>query len=70
MEQRAEERVGESTTVLVEQVERGTAEGRAEHQGPEDASTILPAGDLQLGDVVAVRITGTFGVDLIAEATP
>jgi ribosomal protein S12 methylthiotransferase RimO len=68
MEQRAEQRVGEQTTVLIEQVADGTAEGRAEHQGPDDASTTLPAGDLRVGDVVAVEIVGTFGVDLVAEA--
>ncbi len=68
MEQRAEERIGEVTTMLVERVEFGVAEGRAEHQGPEDATTTLPAGNLQVGDIAAVEITGTFGVDLLAEA--
>jgi ribosomal protein S12 methylthiotransferase len=47
-----------------------TAEGRAAHQGPEvDGSTAvtgLPQG-VRVGDLVAAKVVGTDGVDLIAE---
>ncbi|QNN52241.1 30S ribosomal protein S12 methylthiotransferase RimO [Nocardioides mesophilus] len=67
--QRAEERLGERVEVLVEQVEGGTAEGRAAHQGPEvdgtTSLTDLPAG-VRVGDVLAAVVTGSDGVDLVA----
>ncbi len=95
MEQRAEERVGERTRLLVERIvddaegpwdvggpdvgdavanghQRATqpaVEGRCEHQGPEDASTMVwaaPAG-VAVGDVLDVEIVDTEGVDLIAK---
>ena len=69
--QRAEERIGERVDVLVESLERDTAEGRAEHQGPEvDGSTTvvdLPAGT-RVGDIVPAVVTGSDGVDLVASA--
>ncbi|MET7282432.1 radical SAM protein [Kribbella sp. NPDC005582] len=47
-----------------------TGEGRAAHQGPEvDGSTTLvglPA-DVRIGDLVAAKVVGSDGVDLIAE---
>ena len=70
--QRAEERVGESVEVLLESVPAGgTAEGRAEHQGPEvDGSTTvvgLPDG-AHVGQVVRAVVTASDGVDLVAGA--
>ncbi len=68
MEQRAESRVGQRTRMLVESVHGGVAEGRCEHQGPEDAATSLQLTDsnLRVGDVVDVVVVDTDGVDLIA----
>jgi ribosomal protein S12 methylthiotransferase RimO len=70
--QRAEERIGEEITVLVESLGEegpGTAEGRAECQGPEvDGSTTLTglSGPLAVGDMIEAVVVGTEGVDLIA----
>ncbi|HMD10731.1 MAG TPA: 30S ribosomal protein S12 methylthiotransferase RimO, partial [Marmoricola sp.] len=51
--QRAEERIGETVDVLVESVEDGVIEGRAEHQGPEvDGTTTLELVEhARVGDV-------------------
>ena len=69
--QRAEERVGEQVSVLLESVGGGTAEGRAAHQGPEvDGTTTvtgLPAG-AGVGDLVTATVVAADGVDLVAEA--
>ncbi|HEX5769996.1 MAG TPA: MiaB/RimO family radical SAM methylthiotransferase, partial [Nocardioidaceae bacterium] len=69
--QRAEERIGERVAVLIESLERDTAEGRAAHQGPEvDGSTTvvdLPAGT-RVGDIVPAVVTSSDGVDLVASA--
>ncbi|MEV6346082.1 30S ribosomal protein S12 methylthiotransferase RimO [Actinoplanes sp. NPDC051851] len=72
--QRAEDRIGTTVEVLVDAIEDGEIEGRAEHQAPEvDGSTTLVAGDegvdvaaLRPGDLVRARVTGTEGVDLVA----
>ena len=70
--QRAEERIGERVEVLVESLstDDGTAEGRAEHQGPEvDGSTTLvgvPA-DARVGQLLAGVVTASEGADLVAE---
>ncbi len=72
--QRAEDRLGTTVEVLVDSIEDGEIEGRAEHQAPEvDGSTTLVGGDqgvdlaaLRPGDLVRARVTGTEGVDLIA----
>jgi tRNA A37 methylthiotransferase MiaB len=71
--QRAEERLDSTVEVLVDTVDEGEVEGRAEHQAPEvDGSTTLVAGDavdpagLRPGDLVRARVTGTEGVDLYA----
>jgi ribosomal protein S12 methylthiotransferase len=65
--QRAEERIGETVSVLVESVEDGVAEGRAEHQGPEvDGTTTLEGSDARIGDLVTAEVIATDGVDLIA----
>ncbi|WP_328916540.1 MULTISPECIES: 30S ribosomal protein S12 methylthiotransferase RimO [unclassified Streptomyces] len=71
--QRAEERLGATVTVLVEAVDEETGEvtGRADHQAPEtDGQVVLePIGDWQPvpGTFVTAKVTGTEGVDLIAE---
>jgi ribosomal protein S12 methylthiotransferase RimO len=70
--QRAEERIGEHVMVLVEALEEegpGTAEGRAECQGPEvDGSTTLTglSGSVAVGDMIEAVVVGTGGVDLVA----
>jgi ribosomal protein S12 methylthiotransferase len=66
--QRAEERIGESVTVLVESVDDGVVEGRAAHQGPEVDGTTLLTGTAgaRVGDLLAASVTGTDGVDLVA----
>jgi ribosomal protein S12 methylthiotransferase len=67
--QRAEDRVGEPVRVLVERVEDGAAEGRAEHQGPEvDGVTTLPGiRHARVGDLVDAVVVAADGVDLVAE---
>jgi ribosomal protein S12 methylthiotransferase len=65
--QRAEDRIGESVSVLVEAIDGAVAEGRGEHQAPEvDGSVTLPATGLRVGDLVEATVTGTAGVDLTA----
>ena len=66
--QRAEERIGEIVSVLVESTEDGVPEGRAEHQGPEvdGTTTIEGSVGLSVGDLVTGEVVGTDGVDLIA----
>ena len=67
--QRAEERIGEQVTVLVESVD-DDAEGRADHQGPEvDGTTRLVEGTFQIGDLVPAVVVGSDGVDLLARPT-
>ena len=72
--QRTEERLGERVEVLVEGIDPDTDEltGRAAHQGPDvDGATVLrlrtevqaPA----VGEIIAARVVGTLGIDLIAE---
>jgi ribosomal protein S12 methylthiotransferase RimO len=66
--QRAEDRVGETVHVLVDAVEAGVAEGRAEHQAPEiDGSVAFPADGVTPGDLVTAIVTASDGVDLRAE---
>jgi MiaB/RimO family radical SAM methylthiotransferase len=74
--QRAEERIGETVQVLVEEVEHadGVLEvsGRAAHQGPDvDGVTLLqlPGGVAapRVGDLVTATVVGTEGIDLLAE---
>ncbi len=78
--QRAEERLGEVVEVLVEERTadgEGAWEGRAAHQGPDvdgivrllpDAGEVGEVGGrgIAVGDVVAARVVGTEGVDLVA----
>ena len=66
--QRAEERIGETIQVLVENLEDGI-EGRAAFQGPEvDGTTMLVGApsDTKVGDLLTAEVTGTEGVDLVA----
>ncbi|WP_204920557.1 30S ribosomal protein S12 methylthiotransferase RimO [Microlunatus panaciterrae] len=71
--QRAEERIGERLTVLVEEVdlEQGIVVGRAEHQGPEvDGSVEISCPDAELpgvGALVLAEAVGSQGADLVAE---
>jgi ribosomal protein S12 methylthiotransferase len=68
MEQRAESRIGERTRMLIETVVEDGAEGRCEHQGPEDATTWLPTPEcaLNVGEVHDVELINTDGIDLVA----
>ena len=82
--QRAEDRIGETVRVLVEEVEApedlqdgdaGTAAvrhvvGRAEHQGPDvDGTTRVLGVTARVGETVHATVVGTEGIDLIAEPT-
>ncbi len=68
--QRAEERTGELVHVLVDAVAGDTVEGRTAGQAPEvDGSTTLVGAveGIEVGDLVAARVVGSEGVDLVAE---
>jgi ribosomal protein S12 methylthiotransferase RimO len=75
--QRAEERVGEVLSVLVESVpgddedDEPMVVGRAEHQGPDvDGVTLLSPEDwpdVAVGDIVRATVVATEGIDLVAE---
>ena len=73
MSQRAEDRIGETVTVLVEQIGDGRAIGRAGHQAPEtDGSVSLTGGPaaLRAGQFVQAKVVDSVGADLIAEMLP
>jgi len=59
---RAEARIGEDVTVLVESVADGLATGRAGQQGPEDGRSYW-RGYAEPGEIVTGRIGSTDGVD-------
>ncbi|WP_299057222.1 radical SAM protein [uncultured Nocardioides sp.] len=66
--QRAEERIGESVSVLVESLGEDGAEGRAEHQGPDVDGTVLLTGTGHaVGDLVDAVVVDSAGADLVAE---
>jgi ribosomal protein S12 methylthiotransferase RimO len=70
MSQRAAERVGETLDVLIEEpLSGGRYAGLAAHQAPEvDGSTTVLSRDLlAAGDLVRATVTGSAGVDLVAE---
>jgi ribosomal protein S12 methylthiotransferase len=75
MAQRAEDRIGEQVLVLVESIDSDedgapVAIGRAGHQGPDDASTIITltsSDEVAIGQFVEATVVDTDGVDLIAE---
>jgi ribosomal protein S12 methylthiotransferase len=73
MAQRAESRIGEPADVLIEeQAGDGRYEGRAAHQAPEvdGVTTVSSATPLAPGDMVRAVVTGSEGVDLIADSAP
>jgi ribosomal protein S12 methylthiotransferase len=75
MAQRAEDRVGQSVVVLVEEFDdvdgMRFAVGRAGHQGPDDATTMVIVDErpVAVGDFVSAVVVDTDGVDLVAERT-
>jgi len=73
MAQRAEDRIGEQVRVLVEELDvdeagEPIAIGRAGHQGPDDAATVISLGALPVavGDFVDAIVFDVDGVDLLA----
>jgi len=77
MAQRAADRLGETLDVLIEEPvpadecdEGGTFTGRAAHQAPEvdGVTTVRSAVPLAPGDLVRAVVTGSDGVDLVADA--
>jgi ribosomal protein S12 methylthiotransferase len=79
MAQRAESRLGETLDVLIEEEAddgadplRGRYLGRAAHQAPEvdGVTTVTSAAPLAAGDMVRAVVTGSEGVDLIADVKP
>ena len=76
MAQRAAERVGETLDVLIEDDDEeaapGTFTGRAAHQAPEvdGVTTVRSAAPLAPGELIRAVVTGSDGVDLIADAIP
>jgi ribosomal protein S12 methylthiotransferase RimO len=77
MDQRAADRIGEIHDVLIEELpddrdrDRGTwlYGGRAAHQAPEvdGATQVRSPVQLAVGDLVRVRVSGSEGVDLVAD---
>jgi ribosomal protein S12 methylthiotransferase RimO len=76
MTQRAESRLGETLDVLIEEAAEdgpdGSYLGRAAHQAPEvdGVTTVISGGPLAAGDMVRAVVTGSEGVDLIADVKP
>jgi len=71
MAERAAERIGETATVMIEEVlGDGRYLGRAEHQAPEvdGATEVASRRPLAPGDLVAAVVTSSDGVDLAADA--
>ena len=77
MAQRAADRLGEALDVLIEEPvpadesgEGATFTGRAAHQAPEvdGVTTVRSAVPLAPGDMVRAVVTGSDGVDLVADA--
>ncbi len=80
MDQRAADRIGEIADVLIEEpIDGQTAShesgwrygGRAAHQAPEvdGATEVRSPRQLVAGDLVRVRVSGSEGVDLVADLT-
>jgi ribosomal protein S12 methylthiotransferase len=76
MTQRAENRLGETLDVLIEEAAEdgpdGSYLGRAAHQAPEvdGVTTVISDAPLAAGDMVRAVVTGSEGVDLIADVKP
>jgi ribosomal protein S12 methylthiotransferase len=71
MAQRAAQRIGEAVEVLIEEsLGDGLYLGRAAHQAPEvdGNTTVRSSVTLAPGDLAAATVTGSDGVDLVAEA--
>ncbi len=71
MSERAAERIGTTVEVLIDEImPDGGYLGRAEHQAPEvdGATEVRSERPLAPGDVVAAVVTGSDGVDLLADA--
>jgi MiaB/RimO family radical SAM methylthiotransferase len=75
MDQRAAERIGEIHNVLIEEIVADHGDGspkryggRAGHQAPEvdGATEVIAHRPLAIGDLAAVRVSGSHGVDLVA----
>jgi ribosomal protein S12 methylthiotransferase RimO len=70
MAQRAADRIGETVDVLIEEeAGDGRYEGRAAHQAPEvdGVTTVTSSTRLEPGAMVRAVVTGSDGVDLIAD---
>jgi ribosomal protein S12 methylthiotransferase len=70
MAQRAADRIGETVDVLIEEeAGDGRYEGRAAHQAPEvdGLTTVTSSSRLEPGAMVRAVVTGSDGVDLIAD---
>ncbi len=70
MDQRAADRIGEVHEVLIEElVSESRYTGRGEHQAPEvDGTTeVVSSRPLTAGELVRVRVSGSEGVDLVAD---
>jgi tRNA A37 methylthiotransferase MiaB len=70
MAQRAADRIGETVDVLIEEeADDGRYEGRAAHQAPEvdGVTTVASSARLEPGAMVRAVVTGSDGVDLIAD---
>ena len=69
MSQRAEDRIGEPVTVLIEQ-DGDEPTGRAAHQAPETDGAVSLAGELaglRTGQFVSAVVVDSVGADLVAE---
>lgn len=69
MDERASERVGTRTWLLVDDVDEAVM-GRTPFQGPESDGYTRLEGEAALGDLVPVDIVASEGVDLVAEVRP
>src|SRR6266571_6846136 len=76
MDQRAAERTGETHEVLIEELDADGRDGapsryggRTAHQAPEvdGATEVLSSRPLAIGDLVRARVSGSEGVDLVAD---
>lgn len=71
MAQRAEDRIGQSVTVIVESIELDDAGdlaaiGHAANQGPDDGTTVVEGSTAAVGDVIHCEVVDTVGVDMTA----
>ena len=69
--QRAEDRIGELSQMLIESASGGAYEGRLAHQAPEidGSATLMAAPDAYaIGDFVEVTVVATKGADLVVQA--